>query len=374
MEKNGYDTIIVGSGIIGLAFAYTLMHKGQRVLVLEQHGQPVSASVRNFGLVTVSGQPYCEPWEMAKRGSELWREVLPRLNMAPVQEGCLLTARSAIGQQLLEEYRSTEPGRECTLLTEQGLRDRFPYLADGIKGALFSPHELRLDSGGVVMGLISYLKERGVTFMFNCRVHEVSTGQVHCSAGRLSADRVVVASGTDTRFLFPELWKAHSIKLCKLQMQRVRPAVPFLLPHSVMADYSYHFYAGFQQMPSAAALSEWFRQNHPELYRHQMHLIAVQHSDGDLIIGDSHEYLDEIDPFEQEEIYALQMEALEGILGQRHYRTIQRWLGYYPWSLESQTIVEEVGRDVTAVLVNRGKGMTISFALAEKTVEQGFAA
>lgn len=368
MNEKALDNIIVGSGIIGLAFAYVLSKANKRVLVIEQHQQPVSSSIRNFGLITVTGQPYQEEWEMAKRGSEIWREILRALKLEPAQEGCLFTARSAEGEQLLHEYLSSEAGRSCDALTKHELNEQFPYISQSMRFALKSPHEIRVDSGLVITKLISYLKEKGVEFIFNCRVFQVSEGTVHCSVGKLRAEKVIVAGGTDTRFLFPQLWQAHDIKLCKLQMQLVAPASPFTLPCSVMSDFSYHFYAGFQQMPSYQALTSWFKEQYPRYHHHNMHLIVVQNTNGQFVVGDSHEYIDEIDPFAKQEINTLQLQELNNIFKENSWTSLQQWIGYYPWSKQSKTVVSNIDQHVTAVLVNRGKGMTISFALAEKTI------
>lgn len=368
METNSFDVIIVGSGIIGLAFAYTLHKKGKKVLVLEQHSHPVSSSIRNFGLITVTGQPYQFEWELARRGSEIWTQVLQDLNIEPSQKGCVFTARSGIGEQLLNEYLNSEAGRKCKAVSKQQLRESFPYLSDQIRFAIKSPYELSLDSGMVITKLIAYLKECGVIFKFNCRVFSFLNNIVQCSLGKFQADKVIVASGVDTRFLFPNLWKDHDIKICKLQMQLVRSKIPLLISHSVMSDFSYHFYRGFKQMPSSVKLSSWFEENYPIHFKYHMHLIAVKKSNGDFIIGDSHEYLDEIDPFEKEEIYDLQLQELNNVFNLNSWQNLQRWIGYYPWSEKSPTIIEKVDDYVTIVLVNRGKGMTISFALAEKFV------
>lgn len=122
-------------------------------------------------------------------------------------------------------------------------------------------------------------------------------------------------------------------------------------------------------MPSSDKLSQWFQENYPFHFKYNMHLIAVQKSNGGFIIGDSHEYLEEVDPFEKQEINDLQLLELNNVLSFKSWQNLQRWIGYYPWSEKSPTIVERVNDNLTVVLVNRGKGMTISFALAEKFVD-----
>jgi glycine/D-amino acid oxidase-like deaminating enzyme len=61
----GYDVIVVGADIVGLAHAWVASRRGLRVLVVERDPRCVGASVRNFGFVTVTGQGAGDTWRRA---------------------------------------------------------------------------------------------------------------------------------------------------------------------------------------------------------------------------------------------------------------------------------------------------------------------
>src|SRR5258708_14817844 len=70
-----FDLIVVGAGIVGPAHALAASRRGLKVAVVERDTRAMSASVRNFGFVTVTGQADGDTRRRALRSREVWVEV-----------------------------------------------------------------------------------------------------------------------------------------------------------------------------------------------------------------------------------------------------------------------------------------------------------
>ena len=67
--------IVVGGGIIGTMHAYSALKNGFMVIHCESSSAPNAASVRNFGLIWVSGRKSGPELDLALRSRELWGEI-----------------------------------------------------------------------------------------------------------------------------------------------------------------------------------------------------------------------------------------------------------------------------------------------------------
>jgi len=67
-----YDLAVVGAGILGLSCALAAARRDLNVVVIERATRALGASVRNFGLVTVTGQDPERVWPLARRSRDVW--------------------------------------------------------------------------------------------------------------------------------------------------------------------------------------------------------------------------------------------------------------------------------------------------------------
>ncbi|NVO05920.1 MAG: TIGR03364 family FAD-dependent oxidoreductase [Rhodoferax sp.] len=360
------DLIVVGAGIVGLACALVAVEQGLRVQVVEREQVCTGASIRNFGFVTVTGQGSGATWRRARRSRDIWAHIAPQAGIAVEHTGLYVLAQRAEAEGVLRELLLTEAGADLNWLAPDKLRKRAPHLAHAhIQGALYSPHELRVEARFAVERLRQWLGSRGVRFHMGQSVQQVESGRVHLNDSVLQAERVVVCPGADLRSLFPHSFARFKTQLCQLQMLRIRPPRGYHLGAAVMSDLSLVRYQGFRELPGAARLEDRLRLEVPHVLLHGIHLIVVQSADGSLVVGDSHQYGEAMPPFVPAEAEELILAEMQRLLCLGHYRVEERWTGIYP-SAAQDAFIETVLPDVQLLSVTSGTGMSTAFALAEE--------
>src|ERR1700753_4104872 len=83
---NDGTVVIVGGGILGTMHAVSARQRGFRVVHLERELTGRGASVRNFGLVWVSGRAPGPELDLARRARQRWAEVtadVPEVGFRP---------------------------------------------------------------------------------------------------------------------------------------------------------------------------------------------------------------------------------------------------------------------------------------------------
>lgn len=361
-----FDCLVIGSGIIGLAHALAAVRNGLSVAVIERDARPVGASIRNFGFITVTGQQEGATWRRAMRSRDVWEQVAKDAGIPILQRGLLMCARRPEAFTVLQEFVATEMGQSCRLLAAAELAQSYPTLRPGLVGALYSPHERRVESRTAIPRLADWLRDaRGVTFI-QATATGIDPPQVHTSAGSFSAPNIIVCPGPDLITLFPEIMRRREITLCKLHMMRL--ASPgFTLPAPIMSDLGLVRYLGYAAAPSLAALQQRLRHEQPGALAHGVHLIAVQGADGTLVVGDSHEYGPAHDPFQPQAIDDLILEELTATVALNTPQVIERWTGIYP-SGPQTAFTEAPAPGLRLVMVTSGTGASTAFAIAEETL------
>ena len=363
-----FDLVVVGAGIVGLAHALAAARRGLRVAVLERDARASSASTRNFGFVTISGQEAGATHARALRSRDVWDEVASAAAIAIHQRGALVVARRPAAMNVLEQFAASAMGGGCDVLDAAQARARLPQLGPGIAGALWSPHELRVEAREALPALARWLEERhGVVFAWDTAAVAVEGTRVRHCAGSMDAGAIVIAAGTNVAAFAPHVARRAGLRQCKLQMMRLA-APGFSLPGVVMSDLSLVRYGGFAAQPAAAALRSQLGRECARELEHGVHLIVAQASDGSLVVGDSHHYSDHADPFASEAIDALILAQLRALLELARVEVVERWNGYYPVADVAPVLRAELDARVHLVSVTSGTGMSTAFAIGEETV------
>jgi FAD dependent oxidoreductase TIGR03364 len=243
---------------------------------------------------------------------------------------------------------------------------------DGLIGALWSPTEICVDPREIVAGLPGFLAERyGVAFRFGTTVLGYECPCVLTSAGIWEADNLYVCSGDDLQTLYPEVLGGCGLMRCKLQMMRTAPVADgWRLGPMLAAGLTLRHYKSFEDCPSLPALKQRVAEETPEYDRYGIHVMASQNGRGELILGDSHEYGHAIEPFDKEEIDRLILRYLSGFLNPpgETFDIAARWHGVYVKHPEKPFQIERPEPGVTVVAGVGGAGMTLSFGVAEQSV------
>jgi len=356
------DVAIVGAGILGLAHALAAAKRGLSVTVFERDERAAGASVRNFGLGLVVGQAPGEMQALAMASRRAWLDVLDATQSRFRIDGSVIVARDRTELAVLESFQTLRGKDYDTRMigtTELGVL--------GVRGVggLASPHEIALESRVVIPALARWLAERhGVEFVWDAQVNAIELPRIATSRGDYYAERVFVCAGHDTQTLYPDAFATLGLRRCRLQMLRLaNPGVT--LGPTLMTGLSTLHYPAFADVPELAALQAQVAARAPALVEHGIHLIVQQvGEDGDLIVGDSHDYSTTPSPFASETVDQLILNLAQNLLG-RALAIRERWQGVYGSGARPYAILHPAP-GVTAITMMAGVGMSVAFALAEQ--------
>jgi D-amino-acid dehydrogenase len=259
------DVAVVGGGVVGLAVAESLAHRGAEVVVLEGETCGAAASAGNAGWITPGiSNPLPAPGTMAQAirwmpnpGSPLlvrpprslaflrwswdfWRATMPRRYGAGLAAMVALTDRAtsdfdalaargvefemhdqgmlfvALSESVLEHELQTLREQQAMgyrgaveALDRTAARAREPGLADGVAGALHATGERHVRPESLTRGLAAHLRAGGTEVREHAPVRRISsTGsgwELDLDGGPVRADRVVLAGGVRTAELLEPL-------------------------------------------------------------------------------------------------------------------------------------------------------------------------
>jgi glycine/D-amino acid oxidase-like deaminating enzyme len=94
--------------------------------------------------------------------------------------------------------------------------------------------------------------------------------------------------------------------------------------------------------------------------------MASPFANGEIILGDSHEYGDDLSPFDKPLIDELILRELKKVICLKDWTIQERWHGIYAKHPELPVFEAQVGDEVTVFVGTGGAGMTLAFGLAEQ--------
>jgi FAD dependent oxidoreductase TIGR03364 len=366
--------VVVGGGVLGTMHAVAARRRGLDVLHIEREPEPRGASVRNFGLIWVSGRAAGPELSLALRARAGWEELaadVPGLGFRP--HGSLTLASSEAELQLLKEAAALPdaPVRGYELIDEATAREVNPALRGEFAGALRCSRDAIVEPRLALRALREHLldssgRPAGYGWRPGREATEIAPHAVRDHTGEWHrGDLVVVCTGAAyTGVAGPHLagYERPPVRRVRLQMLQT---LPFggRLTTSVADGDSLRYYPAFD-LPGRPRLPP----QEPAAASARAQLLLVQRLDGSLTIGDTHSY-DEPFAFDvDEDAYDHLRGKAEKLLGTVLPRTQRRWAGVYSQVTGTELYHRsQIAPGVVLVTGPGGRGMTCSPAIAEET-------
>jgi FAD dependent oxidoreductase TIGR03364 len=362
---------VIGAGIVGLSHAWSAAKRGNSVTVYERTSKAYGASIRNFGMVWPIGLPHGKLYQTALESRNLWLELQKKAGIWVNTCGSLHLAHEQDEWEVLQEFASLAPklGYECNLINKSEIIKKSQSInTKNLLGALWSPTELCLDSPNAINIIPIWLEQTyGVKFFFDSTITKVKHPNLTLSNGEIkSFDHIFVCTGHDFQTLFPSVFQSSGIKQCKLQMIKIGPQPKewHLGPH-LAGGLTIRHYKNFQACKSQIKVKERYAKNSPKYDDYGIHVMASQNQSGDIITGDSHDYDEPNDPFNNEEIDSLILQELKKMVSLPNNDIKNRWIGIYAKHQDLIQFINNPEQGVTIINSTSGLGMTLSFGLAE---------
>jgi len=368
----GQRVVVVGGGVFGTMHALFALARGARVVHLERDLVPSGATVRNFGLVWVSGRAVGRELALALRARELWEDIandVPGVGFRANGSITLIDDEREFEVATRAMARADAVERQFELLSAHEVTLRNPALQGKFTAGLYCGRDAAVESR-VALGALR-------TFMENSRRYEYLSGHELVGVTEHAAidhrgvhyggDQVVLCLGAALSGFAAELFEVEPLRKVRLYMAETEP-LEGTLTTSVANGDSFRYYPGFAEIarevledqPSPAA-------------DFAIQLLCQQRLHGGLTIGDTHEpevpgLFETLDrPMDIIE------HAARRVIGDRLPRIERRWSGVYHQLVDPTPnqiyFRKQVADGVCVVTGAGGRGMTLAPAIAEESFQ-----
>lgn len=362
--------VVVGAGVVGTMHALLARRRGLEVVHLERDAGPRRASVRNFGLIWVSGREAGEELDLALRARELWEGIgadVPGIGLR--SNGSLTLATVPAEVAVLEEVvASADAGRRgLALLDPVEVRRRNPAVRGELLAALWCERDAVVEPRLVLPAVRSFLEAGGgYRFLFGRQAMGLDATAVVDHAGdRHEGDFVILCPGDSHTGIAAEHLAPAPLRRCRLQMLETAPYHEAVTTSLADGD-TLRYYPAFRRLGATAALAP------PDdvVERWGAQLLLVQRAGGGLTIGDTHVYEEPFDFALDSEPEGHLVARAEALLGGPLPPVVRRWAGVYSQCTDERIVWRATVNDGVVVVTGLGgRGMTLSPAVAEATLD-----
>lgn len=224
-NKNIFDVIVIGAGVVGCSIAYHLASAGLKTALLDQEQVGAGASGANFGMVQSNDVEMKYSIPMVKTSYARYDHLEEELGMS-------FNFRRIASLRLLskeEQWKASE--ERARVLSQAGIAyelippNRIPEIEPsvdprGLFGASYSSYQGQLNPFHLMWAYLRRATERGLSLHTFTRVtgFDIQSGRVcgvHTTRGHFSAGVVVLATAAWTRQLGQMIgrdWNIHTFR------------------------------------------------------------------------------------------------------------------------------------------------------------------
>lgn len=196
--------VVVGAGIVGASIAYHLSLKGAKVTVIDRVGLATQTTRGTFAWINASWAKQPKSYHALNQdGVSNWRQLQKDLGIPIKWGGSIEWFESAERQERLraqiDEQRAW--GEPAEMLSVEALREMEPNVDfTDVSMAALSGNDAALDPELATQILLDAAVKNGVEVKYPCELLRITSSSegvsaVQTSAGDISADKVVLATG-----------------------------------------------------------------------------------------------------------------------------------------------------------------------------------
>jgi len=366
---SGSRVVVVGAGILGTMHAYAAVQRGASVVHLERDEVPRGATVRNFGLIWVSGRAPGRELALALRARELWRdigELVPGVGFRA--NGSLTLAVRPDEIEVIEKAvaMSDATERRFEFVDVKEIQQRNPSLKGNFLGGLFCALDAAVESRQALGALRDAMTASG-NYEFLAHREIVALGDheiVDHRGTHHQGDEIFICVGASLSGFAHELFQGEPLRSVRLQMAETAPMTATLTTSVANGD-SFRYYPAFRDFAEVLVPQD------PGDAQYAIQLLCQQRLHGGLTIGDTHE---EESParFETRDEPLDRIATLAAsLLGDGMPSIERRWSGVYHQLADPTTdevyYRKRLAKGVSAITGAGGRGMTLAPAIAEES-------
>jgi FAD dependent oxidoreductase TIGR03364 len=369
---HGQHVVVVGGGVFGTMHALFALVRGATVVHLERDLVPSGATVRNFGLVWVSGRAPGRELQLALRSRELWEDIardVPGVGFRANGSITLIENEKELEVAERAMVRGDAKEREFELLTRAEILERNPALRGEFDSGIYCGRDAAVESRAALGALRTYMENsRRYEFLPG---HELAGVADHVAIDHrgvhYGGDHVVLCLGATLSGFGAELFENDPLRKVRLYMAETEP-LGDTLTTSVANGDSFRYYPGFAEFAT-----EILDAQASPAADFAIQLLCQQRLHGGLTIGDTHEpevpgLFETLDrPMDIIE------RAARAVIGPAMPRIERRWSGVYHQLVDPTPNAiyfrKQVANGVSAVTGAGGRGMTLAPAIAEESFQ-----